>query len=41
MQLQAAELLDLRRAVAASVESDVEEESPDEPSPPPAAAIRQ
>jgi len=34
MQLQAAELLDLRRAVAASVESDVEEESPDEPSPP-------
>jgi hypothetical protein len=34
MQLQAQELLDLRRAEAASLESDVEEESPDEPSPP-------
>jgi hypothetical protein len=32
--LQAQELLDLRRAEAASLESDVEEESPDEPSPP-------
>ena len=34
MQLQAQELLDLRRAEAASLESDVGEESPDEPSPP-------
>jgi len=34
MQLQAQELLDLRRAQAASLDSDVEEESPDEPSPP-------
>ena len=34
MQLQAQELLDLRHAEAASLESDVEEESPDEPSPP-------
>jgi hypothetical protein len=34
MQLQAQELLDLRRAEASSLESDVEEESPDEPSPP-------
>ena len=34
MQLQAAELLDLRHAEAASLESDVEEESPDEPAPP-------
>ena len=34
MQLQAAELLDLRRAEAASLESDMEQESPDEPSPP-------
>jgi hypothetical protein len=32
--LQAQELLDLRHAVAASVESDVSDESPDEPSPP-------
>src|ERR1700761_4351887 len=34
MQLHAAELLDLRRAEAASLESDVEQESPDEPAPP-------
>jgi len=34
MHLHAAELLDLRRAEAASLESDVEQESPDEPSPP-------
>jgi Transposase IS4 len=34
MQLHAAELLDLRHAEAASLESDVEQESPDEPSPP-------
>jgi Transposase IS4 len=34
MQLHAAELLDVRRAEAASLESDVEQESPDEPSPP-------
>ena len=30
IQLHAAELLDLRRAEAASLESDVEQESPDE-----------
>ena len=34
IQLHAAELLDLRRAEAASLESDMEQESPDEPSPP-------
>ena len=34
MQLEAQELLDLRHAEAASLESDVEQESPDEPSPP-------
>jgi hypothetical protein len=34
MQLEAQELLDLRRAEAASLESDVEQESPDEPLPP-------
>jgi len=34
MHLHAAELLDLRHAEAASLESDVEQESPDEPSPP-------
>lgn len=34
MQLEAQELLDLRHAEAASLESDVEQESPDEPPPP-------
>jgi hypothetical protein len=34
MQLEAAELMDLSRAVEASLDSDMEEESPDEPSPP-------
>jgi hypothetical protein len=34
MQLEAQELLDVSRAMEASLESDVEEESPDEPSPP-------
>ena len=34
MQLEAQELLDLRHAEAASPESDVEQESPDEPPPP-------
>jgi hypothetical protein len=34
MQLQAQELLDISRAMEASLESDVDEESPDEPSPP-------
>lgn len=35
MQLEAQELLDVSRAMEASLESDVDQESPDEPSPPP------
>ena len=34
LHLEAQELLDLRHAEAASLESDVDQESPDEPSPP-------